>query len=147
MSSAAPTTTAAYRYDPDPFKAVFEHHFTYIAGVERNRLRFADQHALHDPLSGRRWTYAQLWEDSGRLAAGLQAHGITAGDVVVFQLFNCPEFALLWLAAQRLGAVAAPINFRLAPGEVAHVLDDSRPKAFIYDATLATTAQDALGAV
>ncbi|MGZ4193542.1 MAG: class I adenylate-forming enzyme family protein, partial [Solirubrobacteraceae bacterium] len=40
--------------------------------------------------------------------------------------------------------VAAPINFRLSPGEVAHVLDDSRPAAFIYDAALAPTAADAL---
>ncbi len=39
----------------------------------------------------------------GRLAAGLAEHGVAAGDVVVFQLFNGPEFALLWLAAQRLG--------------------------------------------
>ena len=29
--------------------------------------------ALHDPANGRRWTYAQLWADSGRLAAGLRA--------------------------------------------------------------------------
>ncbi|HEY2260477.1 MAG TPA: AMP-binding protein [Solirubrobacteraceae bacterium] len=133
-----------YRYDPSAFKAVFEHRFTYLAGVERNSHRFASRPALHDPVSGNRWTYAQLWADCGRLASGLAAAGVSAGDTVVFSLFNCPEFVLVWLAAQRLGAVAAPINFRLSPGEVAYVIDDSRPRAFVYDNALAETAHAAL---
>jgi acyl-CoA synthetase (AMP-forming)/AMP-acid ligase II len=135
---------STYRYDPTAFRDVFEHHFTYLAGVLRNRRRFASRPALHDPATGRRWTYEQLWSDTGRLAAGLAAHGVRAGDVVVFQLLNGPEFALLWIAAQRLGAVASPINFRLASGEVAHVLEDSRPRAFIYDASVTSVARDAL---
>ncbi|HEU4974426.1 MAG TPA: AMP-binding protein [Baekduia sp.] len=135
---------APYRYDPSAFREVFERHFTYLAGVERNSHRFSARHALHDPDSGRRWTYAELWDDAGRVAAGLRDGGVAPGDVVVFQLFNGPEFVLLWLAAQRLGAIAAPINFRLSSGETAHVLDDSRPKAYIFDAALAATARDAL---
>ncbi len=137
-------SSVPYRYDPALFKQVFEHHFSYLAGVRRNSLRFASRPALHAPESGRRWTYAQLWEDSGRLAAGLAELGVVAEDVIVFDLLNGPEFALLWVAAQRLGAIAAPINFRLAAGEVAHVLDDSRPKAFIFDASAAAVATDAL---
>ncbi len=133
-----------YRYDASAFRDVFERRFTYLAGVHRNSHRYAQRHALHDPATDRRWTYAQLWADAGHLAAGLKAHGVGAGDVVVFDLFNCPEFVLTWLAAQRLGAVAAPINFRLSPGEVAHVLDDSAPTAFIYDAALNQVAADAL---
>jgi acyl-CoA synthetase (AMP-forming)/AMP-acid ligase II len=133
-----------YRYDASGFREVFERRFTYLAGVHRNSHRYAHRHALHDPATDRRWTYAELCADAGLLAAGLQAHGLAAGDVVVFDLFNCAEFVLVWLAAQRLGAIAAPINFRLSPGEVAHVLDDSRPAAFVYDAALAQTASDAL---
>ncbi len=133
-----------YVYDSAAFRAVFEHHFTYIDGVRRNSQRYAARPALHDPAGDRRWTYAELWEDCGRLAAGLAAHGIAPGDVVVFDLFNGPEFALTWLAAQRLGAIPAPINFRLAAGEVAHVLSDSRPKAFIYDRSLLEVAVDAV---
>jgi acyl-CoA synthetase (AMP-forming)/AMP-acid ligase II len=136
--------TAAYRYDPSAFRQVFERNFTYLAGVHRNSHRYANRHALHDPATGRRWTYAELWADTGRLAVGLSSAGVRAGDVIVFSLFNGGEFVLVWLAAQRLGAIAAPINFRLSPGEVAHVLDDSRPRAFIYDAALASTAGAAL---
>jgi acyl-CoA synthetase (AMP-forming)/AMP-acid ligase II len=136
--------TAAYRYDPSAFRQVFERNFTYLAGVYRNSHRYANRHALHDPATGRRWTYAELWADTGRLAAGLSAAGVRAGDVIVFSLFNGGEFVLVWLAAQRLRAIAAPINFRLSSGEVAHVIDDSRPRAFIYDAALAPTAGAAL---
>jgi acyl-CoA synthetase (AMP-forming)/AMP-acid ligase II len=135
---------AAYRYDPSAFREVFEHHFTYLAGVHRNSHRYAARHALHDPVTDRRWTYAELWQDTGRLATGLAAAGVGPGDAVVFSLFNGGDFVLLWLAAQRLGAIAAPINFRLSSGEVAHVLDDSRPRAFVYDLALTETARAAL---
>ncbi|MGH2877467.1 MAG: class I adenylate-forming enzyme family protein, partial [Solirubrobacteraceae bacterium] len=134
----------AHRYDPSAFRDVFERHFTHLAGVHRNSHRYANRPALHDPASGRRWTYAELWADSGRLAASLAGAGVGTGDVVVFALFNCPEFVLVWLATQRLGAIAAPINFRLSSGEIAHVLDDSRPRAFVYDLALEATASDAL---
>ena len=138
------TVDTAYRYDPSAFKAVFEHNFTYLAGVQRNSHRFANRRALHDPATGRRWTYAELWADAGRLAAALQADNVHPGDAVVFCLFNGPEFVLTWLAAQRLGAIPAPINFRLSAGEVAYVLDDSQPTAFVYDQALVTTAADAI---
>jgi acyl-CoA synthetase (AMP-forming)/AMP-acid ligase II len=133
-----------YRYDATAFREVFERRFTYLAGVERNSHRFASRPALHDPASGRRWTYAELWADAGRLAAGLARRGVGPGDVVVFQLYNGPEFVLLWLAAQRLGAVASPINFRLSSGETAHVLTDSRPAVFVWDGPLTPTATEAM---
>ena len=138
------TAGTPYRYDASAFREVFERRFTYLAGVHRNSHRYADRPALHDPATDRRWTYAELWADSGHLAAGLRARGVQAGDVVVLDLFNCPEFVLVWLAAQRLGAIAAPINFRLSSGEVAHVLDDSRPAVFIHDAALTSVVADAL---
>ncbi|MBO0775261.1 MAG: acyl--CoA ligase, partial [Actinobacteria bacterium] len=134
-----------YTYDPSSLRQVFERHFTFLAGFLRNAHRYAGRLALLDPETGRRWTYAELAADSGRLAAGLAERGVSRGDVVVFQLFNSPEFALLYLAAQRLGAIAAPVNFRFAPGEIAHVLDDSLPCAYIYDETLAPLAAEALG--
>jgi acyl-CoA synthetase (AMP-forming)/AMP-acid ligase II len=133
-----------YRYDPEGFRAVFEQSFGYLAGVRRNSLRYASRLALEDPDGGRSWTYAQLWQDTGRLAAGLYDRGVRAEDVVVFDLLNGPEFALAWVACQRLGAIAAPINFRLAAGEVAHVLDDSRPKVFMLDSSLTAVAAEAL---
>ncbi|MGH3472056.1 MAG: class I adenylate-forming enzyme family protein [Nocardioidaceae bacterium] len=133
-----------YRYDPTAFKEVFERHFTYLAGFERNVHRYESSPALSDLATGRSWTYAELGADVDRLAAGFFASGLRPGDVVVFQLYNSPEFALTWLACQRLAVTATPINFRLSPGESAYILDDSRPQMFVYDATLAGPVAEAL---
>ena len=133
-----------YEYDPTPFRGVFERDFGYLAGVARNASRFADRPALSEAEGERTWTYAELWRDVERLAAEFAARGVRAGQTVVFQLFNGPEFALTWLAAMRLGAVATPINFRLSAGETAQVIDDSLPAAFIFDRELAPQAWEAL---
>jgi acyl-CoA synthetase (AMP-forming)/AMP-acid ligase II len=137
--------SSQYTYDPSAMRDVFERNFTFIAGFLRNVSRYADQPALHDLATGRQWSYAELGADVDRLAAGLAESGVQAGDVVTFQLFNSPEFALVYLAAQRLGAIAAPVNFRFSPGETAHVLDDSVPRAHVFDETMAAATAEALG--
>ncbi len=134
----------SYTYDPAAFRDVFDHHFTFLAGFWRNTHRYAERLALRDTDQGRDWTYAELGADVARVAAGLAARGVRPGDVVTFQLFNGSEFALLYLASQHLGAIASPINFRFSAGETAHVLDDSRPRVYVYDATLAGAADEAL---
>lgn len=131
-------------YDPSAFREVFETHFTYWSGFHRNTHRYARRTALRCPHTGRVWTYQELGEDVERLAAGLAARGVRAGDLVVYQLFNCPEFALLYLATQRLDAIGSPANFRLAPGETAHLVDSGEPRAFVYDSTLAGATSTAL---
>ena len=98
------STDAPYRYDASAFRDVFEHRFTYLAGVQRNSHRFANRPALHDPATGRRWTYAELWADSGRLAAALQRN--TASHA-----WRCHRL----LALQRPG-VRAAVAGRAAPG-------------------------------
>jgi len=138
------SSPASYTYDPSAYRVLVERHFTYAAGVARNTHRYARRPALHDPATGRRWTYAELGEEVERLAAGLAAAGVGRGDVVLFQLYNGPEFALLYLACHRLGAIGCPVNFRLASGETAHVLDDSRPRVYVHDAALSAVARDAL---
>lgn len=131
-------------YDPTAYKRFFEHEFTYLAGFRRNTHRFADRVAIHCPHTEASWTYEELGARVDRLAAGLAAAGVQPGDVVVYQLYNGPEFAQLYLATQACGAVGSPINFRLSPGETAFILNDSRPRAYVYDAALAEVAQGAL---
>ncbi|WP_271290725.1 class I adenylate-forming enzyme family protein [Propionibacterium freudenreichii] len=129
---------------PTMFREVFDHHFTWASGFERNIHRYADRPAMTDLPSGRHWTYAELGRDTGRLVAGLAARGVGKGDLVAYQLYNCPEFAMLYVAAQGLRAVSSPSNFRLAAGELAHVFDQTRPKVFVYDVRLADQVAHAL---
>lgn len=132
------------RYDPTRFRSVFEQQFTYLNGFRRNVHRYASRRALQDPRTGRSWTYRELGQAVDELAAGLAGAGVGPGDVVTYQLFNGPEFALLYLATQTLGAIGSPINFRLSPGETAHILDDSEPAVYVYDTDLVATAGQAL---
>ena len=131
-------------YDPEAYRSFFERDFTYFAGFRRNTHRYADRVAMQCPATGTSWTYAELGAGVDRLAAGLARAGVEPGDVVVYQLYNGPEFAHLYLATQQCGAVGSPINFRLSPGETAFILDDSRPKVFVYDTALSDVAGPAL---
>lgn len=131
-------------YDPAAYRDFIEHQFTYLQGFRRNTRRYADRVALHCPSTGAMFTYAELGARIDRLASGLAEVGVGPGDVVVYQLYNGPEFAQLYLATQAAGAIGSPINFRLSAGEVAHILEDSRPRVFVHDATLADTVAAAL---
>ncbi|MDQ2722739.1 MAG: AMP-binding protein [Actinomycetota bacterium] len=133
-----------FTYDATAYRQVFEREFTYLAGFRRNVHRYGGQTAIHDPVTEVRYTYAELGARVDRLAAGLAAAGVQPGDVVTYQLYNGPEFAELYLATQACGAVGSPINFRLAPGETAFILDDSRPRVFVYDTELTESTSAAL---
>src|SRR6202007_2669725 len=67
---------------------------------------------------------------------GLQEHGGGAGDVVALLSYNCVEFLEALFAANYLGAVAMPINWRLAAPEVRYILEHSEARAFVRDASL-----------
>ncbi|GAA2244265.1 AMP-binding protein [Herbiconiux moechotypicola] len=144
MSSAADPTGESPLFDTSAFREVFEHHFTWASAVERNVHRFAARTALTDSTTGRTWTYRELGAVTGALVAGLAAHGVGHRDVVGYQLTNRPEFAFLYVAAQGLRAVSSPMNFRLAPAETAHILNQSRPTVFVYETALTEQVRTAL---
>lgn len=133
-----------YTYDISMFRDTFETRFTYLNGFLRNVSRFGNRPALFDPRSGRRWTYRELNAEANRLAHALRADGVGKNDVVMFTLLNSPEFVFCYLAAHKIGAVACPVNYRQGAGEIALVIDDSTPKAFIYDAEFGELSGGAL---
>ena len=133
-----------YTYEAENFKEVFEQSFTWISGFMRNVRRYADRNAMIDPLEDRVWTYRTLNEDVNRLANALQASGVGESDVVMYQLYNSPQFAFCYVAPQKLGAINSPINFNLSPGETANLIDRDKPKAYIYDCDVREMAWKAL---
>lgn len=89
-------------------------------------------------------TYAQLNERANRLANGLRARGVGRGDRVATLLFNVCEQVEVVFACAKLGAIAVPMNFRLAVPEIAHQLNDGTPVALIHDVDLAPMVAKAL---
>lgn len=135
----------AHTYDVDRFRDCFEHDFTWLHGFMRNVMRRGRQPALHCPIAGRTWTYEELNADANRVANALLADGLKKNDVLMCMLFNSPEFIFCYLAAHKSGAIFCPVNYRLAHGELALMLEDSRPAALVYDSYCAQTVRGALG--
>jgi acyl-CoA synthetase (AMP-forming)/AMP-acid ligase II len=77
------------------------------------------------------------------LAAGLHEQGLREGDVVGLLSHNCPEFLEVMFAANHLGAIAMPINWRLAPPEVRYIVDHAAAAMLFCDSANEDTALEA----
>jgi acyl-CoA synthetase (AMP-forming)/AMP-acid ligase II len=88
-------------------------------------------------------TYEQMETGAISLAAGLHQRGVGAGGVVGLLSYNCPEFLETIFAANCLGAVAMPINWRLAAPEVRYILEHSAARALVCDESLVELADEA----
>jgi long-chain acyl-CoA synthetase len=91
--------------------------------VERAAKFFPDRAAIM--FEGTTWTYGELNTRANRLANALRANGVARGDRVSLYLPNVPEFALGYLAAQKVGAVAVSINALFKADEVKYIVNDS----------------------
>jgi long-chain acyl-CoA synthetase len=68
------------------------------------------------------YSYGHLNAKANSLAAYLSDSGIKKGDCIAVILPNCPEFAFIYFAACKLGAVFCPIDMRLGENEINHIL-------------------------
>lgn len=98
-------------------------------------------------FDGRVLTYREMAGAVGRLAGYLRSeHGIGRGDRFAYLGTNAPETLVLLFAAARLGAILVPLNWRLAPPELAHAVTDSGARLLIHQpafaAAVAAMAQD-----
>lgn len=69
-------------------------------------------------------SFAELNEGSNRVAHALKALGVTKGERVSFLGKNHPLYFEALLGAAKIGAVMTPVNWRLAPPEVAYILSN-----------------------
>ena len=70
-------------------------------------------------------TYQAMADWAASLAAGLRTRGVGAGDVVGLLSYNNIEFLATIFAANYVGAIAMPINWRLAAPELRFILEHS----------------------
>jgi 2,3-dihydroxybenzoate-AMP ligase len=78
-----------------------------------------------------RLTYAELDERTDRVAHGLLALGINAGDRVLLQLPNRAEFLLVWFALQKIGAVPVHTQPGHRRSEITHLAQLSEAVAYV----------------
>lgn len=76
-------------------------------------------------FEGAKATFAQIEEQTNRLANVLNAHGVHKGTKVAVMMPNGIEFPTAWLAIAKLGAVMVPVNTQYQETDLQYVLNDS----------------------
>lgn len=82
-------------------------------------------------FEGRSFTYADMETRANRAAQALLALGLTRGDRLCWLARNVATFWHALLGASKIGVVMAPVNWRLAPAEIAQIIADARPALFV----------------
>jgi long-chain acyl-CoA synthetase len=111
---------------------------TLIDFIEGLAKRHGSRPALMIELGFRyqRWTYAQIWEQSGRVASLLQEMGLAKGDRALIWGPNSPHWVLAFFGCLRAGVIAVSLNMRSAEEFVRTVADKTSPKvAFLSRVT------------
>jgi acyl-CoA synthetase (AMP-forming)/AMP-acid ligase II len=107
-----------------------------ISGLlERNARAYPNREALI--FGERRRSHRQFFDQACRLASGLHKLGMRRQDRLAILAMNCLEYFELDAAAAVGGYLAAQINFRLAPPEIAYVLKDAAPRVVVFEAQFA----------
>jgi acyl-CoA synthetase (AMP-forming)/AMP-acid ligase II len=94
--------------------------------------RFGDRVALH-VADGESMTYGQWDRRASAVARGLARAGVARGERVALLVANeaAPIYAAGYFAVLRAGAVAVPMNPRLARRELEHLIADSGATAIV----------------
>ena len=97
--------------------------------------------AYVEPSANLRMDYTQMNALANQCASMLTSLGVGEGDRVALLMPNCVEFCCLFYGAAKIGAVAVPLNTRLAAPELEFILSDSGSKVLIYGEAFAAVAE------
>ena len=97
--------------------------------------------------SGRTLSYAELEDNSARLATALHQLGLRTGDVVAVLSDNAPEAFEIYWAAIRSGLYVTFVNWHLSADEAAYIVRDSGARVLIASAGVAELGSQVAGMV
>lgn len=107
----------------------------------------AAERAPNDPAvidDGATTTWAELDEETNRIANGLLEAGLNPGDRVATLAPNSRETLATVYGIAKAGLVSVPLNSGLTAGELDFLIEDSRPQAIVADASLAESFASSL---
>jgi long-chain acyl-CoA synthetase len=99
-----------------------------------------DRQALS--YEGRSMSWADLCDCAARVAAGLRALGVHAGDRVAVLSANSDLYMILYLAVPWAGGVLTPLNARWSVAENAFAIDDCQPAVVVVSTELIDSNAD-----
>jgi fatty-acyl-CoA synthase len=95
----------------------------------------------------RRYTWAETYARSRRLASALARRGFGKGDTIAVMLANTPEMIETNFGVPMMGGVLNTLNTRLDPEAIAFMLEFGEAKVLITDTELAPIIAPALAAM
>jgi long-chain acyl-CoA synthetase len=110
---------------------------TVAAAIEFHAGRIPDHPAI--VCAGRRLSYARLYREACRVAHALRAEGVRARARVAYLGQESIHYYEAFFGCALSGTVLVPINWRLTPVEVEHILRDSGSELLFVDRALLRT--------
>ncbi|OLF81154.1 acid--CoA ligase [Maricaulis sp. W15] len=102
-----------------------------------------DRPAFHDVKSGEIVSFAALEDRCARAATLMADRGVGPGDRVAILCRNRVEFFEALFGCAKLGAILAPLNWRMPARELADLLADCAPSLLLTGAEDTATAAEA----
>ena len=100
--------------------------------IERWAAATPEHCAIH--FQGADLTYAALWRRIENTTVLLrQRFAVKPGERIAWLGHNHPDFIVFLMALARLGAIAVPLNFRLAPAELTAILRQAGARVLLCD--------------
>ncbi len=90
-----------------------------------------EREALLELHTGARYSYADLNGRANRAANFLLTLGVRKGDRVSILAHNSVAFIDLLYGVAKIGAIFAPLNWRLVARELSYIVNDCQPKVLI----------------
>lgn len=91
-------------------------------------------------------TYGQFLHDVKAMASRFRSQGVKEGDRIVYLGMNSESFLTTMFATWWLGGVFMPLNFRLAPSEIAELLVRGTPHSIVVEGSHAEVLSHVYGA-
>lgn len=92
-----------------------------------------DRDALLDLGTGQRYSFAQLNNRANRLANFLREQfNVQKGERVSLLAYNSVVYLDLLYGLGKIGAIFAPLNWRLTARELTYIINDCQPRVLIY---------------
>ena len=130
-AKAQPLTARPWtkNYDPGVPESLDYPHIPLTAFLRATVERSPD--ATATIFYGAKRSYASLYRDVRRLAAGLQGLGVRKGDRVAIMLPNSPQAVIAFWAALEAGATVVEVNPRYTARELEQQLADSGAETIV----------------
>jgi fatty-acyl-CoA synthase len=107
--------------------------------LARNARKFPDLEGVI--FDGKRVRFRHLDDRVNRLANALLLKGLKKGDTIGLLMPNRLEMLEIFFAGAKMGAINVPINIRLAPPEIAYILNNAEVKILFLVENFAGTIE------